>query len=810
MPNLVGIGLSQVPTNSMLGGMAYQDPEHASIKDLDLKNLSQINSEIADTTKDVFVYDTRKDSDGGAWRKRTQNTSWYNEPLGTRYRGNRREFPAVAVIVGVLHGIKIYDGDDPDLPLWAYYKRLSWDRDVNSIAARDGKICFTIHTNDAYSGNGFGILDYVKDRQSRNYIGGYSNFKNGFVNDLIASKRETNTYLTLGTNIREFTLIDYNAQDVAMTVLPNAPIDSATGLPVPTIAVGTNGGASIIKDDGNVVDITITTGSNNDADRVDFTDDNRVVIQWGGDSAGEITIDEIQSADISANYPINLPGSHYNDNSPASYSPCFLTEGPSLSNRHPTAIQQFRAVGTSAALSVFEENKESEEDGMVSFISSSYNTGYQQGRIKGAFLSDTDTTNAVGTELVTNGTFDSNISGWTKYDGPDGDGGIVTHNSGKLQVNLNGYYDQGVYQDITVEPNTEYVLVADLDFTTPFNNSNNDVRYIIFPAATNSNASAATSALTSDGRYSLYFKSHSSNTTHRVMIRSALSSNTTGVFTIDNITIKKVERDRSLNNKGLQVFGTITKSAVATGAELVVYSGFSASNYLQQPYNSGLDFGTGDFSIIFWYKLTSTGTPQCFIHRGDGGSGTWGSGPIIQIEMDTLHLDFQLAASGFTSFDEVKVPVAQSATGEWQHFVGVRKGGRMHMYIDGVKYGNTASTRDLSNTAATTWIGQRPNASRPLSNGSMTLLRMSTSVPTAEQIKKIYEDEKFLFHENAKATLYGSSDAVTALAFDDTTNLLHVGTSAGRSEFQGLRRINNTTTAVTTAISASNGLVAEQ
>ena len=74
----------------------------------------------------------------------------------------------------------------------------------------------------------------------------------------------------------------------------------------------------------------------------------------------------------------------------------------------------------------------------------------------------------------------------------------------------------------------------------------------------------------------------------------------------------------------------------------------------------------------------------------------------------------------------------------------------------------------------------------------------------------MYEDEKHLFQENAKATLYGSSDAVTALAYDDDTDLLHVGTSSGRSEFQGLRRINNTTEAVTTAISASNGLVAEQ
>ena len=74
----------------------------------------------------------------------------------------------------------------------------------------------------------------------------------------------------------------------------------------------------------------------------------------------------------------------------------------------------------------------------------------------------------------------------------------------------------------------------------------------------------------------------------------------------------------------------------------------------------------------------------------------------------------------------------------------------------------------------------------------------------------MYYDEKCLFHEIAQATLYGTSDAVTALAHDNSNNILHVGTSAGRSEFQGLNRINNTTTAVTTTISASNALVAEQ
>ena len=89
MPNLVGIGLSQVPTNSMLGGMAYQDPDRVKIKKLNVDEISQINSEIADNAVDIFIYDTSKDSDGGAWRKRTNNTSWYNETLRNSNQRNQ-------------------------------------------------------------------------------------------------------------------------------------------------------------------------------------------------------------------------------------------------------------------------------------------------------------------------------------------------------------------------------------------------------------------------------------------------------------------------------------------------------------------------------------------------------------------------------------------------------------------------------------------------------------------------------------------------------------------------------------------------
>ena len=138
-------------------------------------------------------------------------------------------------------------------------------------------------------------------------------------------------------------------------------------------------------------------------------------------------------------------------------------------------------------------------------------------------------------------------------------------------------------------------------------------------------------------------------------------------------------------------------------------------------------------------------------------------------------------------------------------------GNLYRVYVDGRASAVTGSpVRDVDNTDSPVLkLGIRYSNTAPLT-GSLALFRWPSTAPSPEQIKKMYNDEKYLFQENSQATLYCSSDAVTALGYDDTTNILHVGTSAGRSEFQGLRRINNTTTAVTTALSASNELVAEQ
>ena len=168
-------------------------------------------------------------------------------------------------------------------------------------------------------------------------------------------------------------------------------------------------------------------------------------------------------------------------------------------------------------------------------------------------------------------------------------------------------------------------------------------------------------------------------------------------------------------------------------------------------------------------------------------------------------------ATGNTNYTNFVTPTGSNAftPNVWTMLTIVRSGVTSYLYING-KVATTGLTAvDYDFADAPLRIGSRVSGLYPV-QGSMALFRASATAPSPEQIAKIYEDEKVLFQENAQATLYGSSDAVTALAYDDSTELLHVGTSAGRSVFQGLRRVDNTTTAVGAAISASNGLVADE
>jgi hypothetical protein len=241
--------------------------------------------------------------------------------------------------------------------------------------------------------------------------------------------------------------------------------------------------------------------------------------------------------------------------------------------------------------------------------------------------------------------------------------------------------------------------------------------------------------------------------------------------------------------------------------KLVAYSGFSATNYLEMPYNSDLDFGTGDFCVMGWINKAATANNRVFERAYYTGGAYSGYSFAAQF----VNSDLYFAIKDGNNNESDRVTATNVADAGWVNFAMLRRSGAIEIWTNGVlrdTLSNAVTAANLDNANAVLWVGARQFGGA-LTEGSLALLRISATAPTPEQIAKIYNDEKVLFQENAQATLHGASDAVTALAFDDTTQMLHVGTSAGRSVFSGLRRVSNTTTAVGTAISASGGLVVE-
>jgi hypothetical protein len=312
----------------------------------------------------------------------------------------------------------------------------------------------------------------------------------------------------------------------------------------------------------------------------------------------------------------------------------------------------------------------------------------------------------------------------------------------------------------------------------------------------------STSILTT-GIHSLTFVARETST--EITLSNGSNSVLNGYLEYDNVSVRLAEVDRSTYQDGLQIHGQLTKSVVAPGAELVAYSGFSTNNYLKQPYNSNLNFGTGDFCLMAWVKMSNNTSLNRIVQVSN-----------LEGEVDYTFLgqetngDFRFQTDLSSG---ANVAFVNNIGTAWTLVVGVRRGDTNEIYINGVLRNSIAQavTDDSFDfTNGVTTIGNNDDATIPAQDATIALARISATAPTAAQIKKIYEDEKKLFDKDAKCTIYGSDNNVTALAYDDKYKQLHVGTSNGRSVFNGLVRAENTTTAVATVISANNKMVAEQ
>ncbi|MDP3414633.1 LamG domain-containing protein, partial [Falsiroseomonas sp.] len=405
-------------------------------------------------------------------------------------------------------------------------------------------------------------------------------------------------------------------------------------------------------------------------------------------------------------------------------------------------------------------------NGMIAYAAINYATGWQPGDIRLATLCDGAAgAIAASGELLTNNEFTSDLSGWTVSTPTDADDYVIWSSGAARLVSTSELVNFS--QTITTVIGQTYNVEVEISAA-----ATGGVRLQI-----GGTVGIIIASMTAAGTYFASFTAVSTSSLIAIHRTNSVSD-----ISITRVSAKLAVVDRSYRNQGLNVVGTLIRAAVNTGNDIAAWSGLSSSNYLEQPYNANLDFGTGDFSIAFWHKGTSftvggdravPATTNPRINVGAAG----GSIPRFVVNDGTTGNRLVDATTPFNS-------------GVWNQCVCIRRGQTLEMWVNGIREGVSTVTTlgSLTAVGAIFRLGTNVNDASSAS-GAFALYRISAYAPTPAQIAKMYADERPLFDAGAKAFLGGTSNGVTALSFSETTRRLAVATGDGVSIFSGLRRV---------------------
>ncbi len=244
-----------------------------------------------------------------------------------------------------------------------------------------------------------------------------------------------------------------------------------------------------------------------------------------------------------------------------------------------------------------------------------------------------------------------------------------------------------------------------------------------------------------------------------------------GAFLANSMTI-----DRSYNGFDLDKTGTITESPVATGAELMAYSGFSTSNYLEQAYNADLDFGTGDFYIMGWVSVPDDTNYHGICDRDSDDQNT--NTGIVLLTTNGKYLRCKISGSILTDNSTALIPSVFS-------FVAMkRSSGTVTLYVNGKSVASATLNGNVTDTSATLAVGGYWQNGSLVGGNKIALLRIGAGAPSDDLIKKIYEAERPLFRENSKCLI--STHSLKSLDFDKETDILSIGSTHDVYKLNGL------------------------
>ena len=328
-------------------------------------------------------------------------------------------------------------------------------------------------------------------------------------------------------------------------------------------------------------------------------------------------------------------------------------------------------------------------------------------------------TQPTGSELVTNGTFDNDVSGWTITD----TGTLVRQSDGTVKV-TRGTSARVAYQDITTVVGTTYELSVDI---TAIAGSHGQ----IYVYSTDHSGILDTSI-----GYSFYTGTYKGTfTADTTTTRIALYAHPSGSTSYDNVSVKATTiLDYSADIKGSGTNKTLTPVGDAgvrspndsSGSAVHGYYGSALSfdgsgDYLSIPDSDDFNFGSGDFTVEAWIKGATGGTKvQSVVLNQSIGNAASDSAFYFGAGNDGTSLYLSTSGNSWTDYIASSVEVDNDG---WNHLVWQRRGSLLELYTNGVCVGTGNFTGTVYNSTREVEIG-RQSTSGSNFNGYIQDLRV--------------------------------------------------------------------------------------
>lgn len=469
--------------------------------------------------------------------------------------------------------VSVFDGTEPGRPMWGRWAFApATFGAITGLAAINGKVLVATTL-------GLITLDLAKDEGRFQQAAADRTFR--------LTDRASGSQVLLARPAQAF-IVNNAVNAVAACVLPDAPFDGATGLQVPTIAVGTAGGVSVIKHNG-----TVSTQA------FSFTPSDYLAFQEGRllftDVFARFGLRAVKVSEIAA---------------PTFTSAIFnvgAMAGSAFQSMKGSGANVFGRTDSSSApfASIARICPSIPTASSFAKITDKFSTGFLAGDIRRAYLCNTEVESVGSGEILADGVFAS-AAGWV------GSGCTVAVVGGELEITATV---AGVVQaDLAI---TGWVIGRRYLFSGyGYKKQATGGINLTVPSIFDGAISVSTTLSPVAG---IVFTANSVSMPIRVRATSAVIGDK---FAFDNLSARECVDDRSYKAAGAAIFGTLVKTPVAVGAQLVGYSGFSALNYIQEPPSTDLDFGTGEWQFGDWFSapavMPAFGTYPAIAHFDAG------------------------------------------------------------------------------------------------------------------------------------------------------------------------------------------------